>query len=205
MRKSKTEVNTQSFVIQSVSWPGTEIFGLIHMQVCHVEQLGTELCQNPGDGHKVCLWPTAVHEPPDTTGIIERFYWSAQSAVVLSFCHFLGAIYSFVVFCDQTLQTISAWSEGNMILQNVRNHLASDTASHPKRLESSILEVLSHLWLQSMNIVQKTDTCSYFSFVNIGCNMFCIGILLCRLEFLWGCFHETVEVLKYIVTMLSAV
>lgn len=148
MPKSKSEVNTQSFVvIQLGSWPGTDIFGLIHVQVCHVEQLGTELCQNPGDGHKVCLWPTGVHELPDTTGIIGRFYWSAQNAVVLSFRHFVGAIYSSVVFCDQTLQTISASSEGNMILQNVRNHLTSDTASHPKRLESSISEMLSHIWL----------------------------------------------------------
>jgi hypothetical protein len=122
-------------VIHLGSWPGTDIFGLIPVQVCHVEQLGTELCQNPGDGHKSlsvtywCTW-TAWYHWHRRKILLE----CSECAGIVSFHHFVGAIYSYVVFCDQTLQSTSAWSEGNMILQNVRNHLASNTASHPKNL-----------------------------------------------------------------------
>jgi hypothetical protein len=128
---------------------------------------------------------------------------------VLCCHHFVGAVWSSVVFCNQRLQSISSWTEGNMILKNVRNHLPTDTASHPSRLESSILETLSHLWLRSANSVQQTDTCSYFSFLNIYFRNFVVcsllGVLSCILRFYCVCCHGTAEVLKHVTTILSAV
>lgn len=50
--------------------------------------------------------------------------------------------------------------------------------------------------------MQKTDTCSYFSFMNIYFTNFVVCSVF---EFFLGCFHETVEVLKFIIIMLSAV